>query len=95
MARSDSRSTADVRRDIASERDELATAVETLRDELGEVTDVSAKLRERLPIVAAGALGAGFVLAGGVGAAMRFLARRGREGKQKAKLGRFAFIDRS
>ena len=95
MARSDSRTTADVRRDIASERDELATAVETLRDELGEVTDVSAKLRERLPIVAAGALGAGFVLAGGVGAAMRFLARRGREGKQKAKLGRFAFIDRS
>ena len=95
MARSDSRTTADVRRDIASERDELATAVEMLRDELGEVTDVSAKLRERLPIVAAGALGAGFVLAGGVGAAMRFLARRGREGKQKAKLGRFAFIDRS
>jgi len=94
MARSDSRTTADVRRDIASERDELATAVEMLRDELGEVTDVSAKLRERLPIVAAGALGAGFVLAGGVGAAMRFLARRGREGKQKAKLGRFAFIDR-
>jgi len=95
MARSDSRTTADIRRDIASERDELATAVEMLRDELGEVTDVSAKLRERLPIVAAGALGAGFVLAGGVGAAMRFLARRGREGKQKAKLGRFAFIDRS
>ena len=32
-----------------------------------------------MPVVAAGALGAGFFLAGGVGATMRFLARKGRE----------------
>ena len=84
----------DVRRDIATEREELADAVDDLRAGLGEVTDVSAKLRERLPVVAAGALGVGFVVAGGVGATMRLLFRRGREGKEKARLGPFAFIER-
>jgi hypothetical protein len=68
-----------VRREIEAERRELATAVEQLRDGLGEVADVSGKLRSRLPVVAAGALGAGFFLAGGIGATMRFLARKGRE----------------
>jgi hypothetical protein len=68
-----------VRREIELERRELADAVEQLRDGLGEVTDVAAKLRSRLPLVAAGALGAGFFLAGGIGATMRFLARKGRE----------------
>jgi hypothetical protein len=65
------RSAEAVRREIEAERRELATAVEQLRDGLG--------LRTRLPLVAAGALGAGFFLAGGVGATMRFLARKGRE----------------
>jgi hypothetical protein len=68
-----------VRREIEAERRELATAVEQLRDGLGEATDVAGKLRSRLPVVAAGALGAGFFLAGGVGATMRFLARKGRD----------------
>ena len=68
-----------VRREIELERRELADAVEQLRDGLGEVTDVATKLRSRLPLVAAGALGAGFFLAGGIGATMRFLARKGRE----------------
>jgi hypothetical protein len=68
-----------VRREIEAERQELATAVEQLREGIGEVANVSAKLRARLPVVAAGALGAGFFLAGGVGATMRFLARKGRE----------------
>jgi hypothetical protein len=68
-----------VRREIEAERRELAAAVEQLRDGLGEVADVSGKLRSRLPVVAAGALGAGFFLAGGIGATMRFLARKGRE----------------
>ena len=68
-----------VRREIAAERRELADAVEQLREGLGEATNVAAKLRGRLPVVAAGALGAGFFLAGGVGATMRFLARKGRE----------------
>ena len=68
-----------VRRDIEAERRELAEAVEQLRDGLGSATDVTGKLRARLPVVAAGALGAGFFLAGGIGATMRFFARKGRE----------------
>ena len=68
-----------VRREIEAERRELAEAVEQLRDGLGSATDVASKLRARLPVVAAGALGAGFFFAGGIGATMRFLARKGRE----------------
>ena len=94
MAPRDGRTAADVRRDIEAEREQLADAVEDLRTGIGEVTDVSGKLREKLPIVAAGALGAGFLLAGGIGATMRLLARRGREGKTKAKLGSFSLVDR-
>ena len=79
-----------VRREIESERDRLAEAVEELRGEMG----VTSKLRAKLPVAAAGALGAGFVLAGGVGATMRLVFRRGREGSEKARFGRFTLIDR-
>jgi hypothetical protein len=68
-----------VRREIETEREQLAHAVEELREGLGDATDVAGKLRARMPAVAAGALGAGFFLAGGIGATMRLLARRGRE----------------
>lgn len=94
MAATNSRTTEEVRRDIATEREQLADAVEDLRTGLGKATDVAGKLRARLPIVAAGALGAGFVVAGGIGATMRLLFRRGREGQEKARFGPFAFIDR-
>jgi hypothetical protein len=94
MAATNNRSMEAVRRDIAAERDQLAEAVDELRTGLGEATDVGAKLRARLPVVAAGALSAGFVAAGGVGATMRLLFRRGREGREKARVGPFAFIDR-
>jgi hypothetical protein len=94
MATTNSRSVADVRREIASEREQLADAVEHLRAGLGDATDVGAKLRGRLPAIAAGAFGAGFVIAGGVGAAARLMFRRGREGREKARFGPFAFIDR-
>jgi len=94
MAATNNRTTADVRREIATERDQLADAVEDLRSGLGEATDIGGKLRAHLPVVAAGALGAGFVVAGGIGATMRLLFRRGREGKEKARFGPFAFIDR-
>jgi hypothetical protein len=94
MAATNNRTIEDVRRDIATERDQLAVAVDDLRAGLGEATDIAGKLRARLPVVAAGAIGAGFVLAGGVGATMRLLFRRGREGKEKARFGPFAFIDR-
>jgi len=76
---SNGRTPAAIRRDIEAEREQLAQAVEELREGLGEVTDVAGKLRARLPAVAAGALGAGFFLAGGIGATMRLLARKGRE----------------
>jgi hypothetical protein len=88
------RTTEQVRRDIAAERDQLAGAVEDLRAGLGEVADVSGKLKAHLPVVAAGALGAGFFIAGGVGATMRLFFRREREGNEKARVGPFAFIDR-
>src|SRR5947208_11121523 len=94
MAATNSRTTQDVRRAIASEREQLADAVEDLRAGLGEATDVAGKLRARLPVAAGGALGTGFILAGGVGATMRLLFRRGREGREKARLGPFASIDR-
>ena len=83
-----------VRRDIEAERDQLAGAVEDLRGGLAEVTDIGARLRAKLPVVAVGAVGAGFVLAGGVGATMRLLARRSREGTTKAKFGPFSLVDR-
>jgi hypothetical protein len=90
----DGRTAADVRRDIEAQREQLAGAVDDLRDGIADVTDVGGKLRSKLPIVAVGALGAGFFLAGGIGATMRLLARRGREGKRKAKVGPFSLVDR-
>ncbi len=84
----------DVRAEIAAERAELARAVETLRAGLGEVTDVAGKLRANLPVVGAAALGAGFVLGGGIGATARLFFRRGREGSQRARFGRFVVTER-
>ena len=83
-----------VRRDIEAERERLAAAVDELREEVGEVPDIAGTLRGKLPAVAAGALGAGFVLAGGIGATARLLMRRGREGRTKARLGPFSLVDR-
>lgn len=95
MARTNSRKPSDVRREIAAEREQLAGAVDELRAGLGEVTNIGARLRGKLPVAVVGAGALGFVLAGGVGATMRFLARRGREGREKARFGRFSFVDRS
>jgi hypothetical protein len=94
MAGSNARTLEHVRRDIESEREQLAGAAEQLRESIGEATDISGKLRSNLPAVAAGALGLGFLLAGGVGATARLIFRRGREGDTKAKLGRFRLVDR-
>jgi hypothetical protein len=94
MAGSNSRSVTDVRRDIETEREQLAGAADQLRESLGEATDIGGKLRANLPAAAAGALGLGFLVAGGVGATARLLFRRGREGETKAKVGRFRLVDR-
>ncbi len=89
-----SRSPEQVRLEIEAERDQLVGAVDELKLGIGEATDVGAKLRAKLPVVAVGALGVGFLLAGGIGAGMRLIARRGREGRTKARFGRFSVVDR-
>jgi len=94
MATADGRSTQQVRRDIETERDRLASAVDELRAEIGEATNISAKLKGKVPVAAAAAAGAGFVVAGGIGATMRLLMRRSREGHTKARFGRFLLVDR-
>ncbi|MBA2359874.1 MAG: hypothetical protein H0V79_02875 [Actinobacteria bacterium] len=95
MATGNARTPEQVRTELESERERLATAVDSLRAEVKDATNIGGKLRANLPVVAAGALGAGFFLAGGIGATMRLLARRGREGKEKARFGPFSFVDRS
>jgi hypothetical protein len=90
----DRRTPEQIRREIEDERERLARALGELRAGVGGVTDVTAKLRQQLPVAAAGAMGVGFVLAGGVGATMRLLARRSREGRTKAKVGPFSLVDR-
>jgi hypothetical protein len=94
MAGSNSRSVADVRRDIESEREQLADAAESLRESFSEATDVRSKLSANLPAVVIAGLGIGFVFAGGVGATARLIFRRGREGETKAQAGRFRLVDR-
>jgi hypothetical protein len=86
--------TIELRRRIESERNALATSVDSLRSEISEATNISAKLRAKLPTAAGGALAAGFVLAGGIGATVRLIFRKGREGETKAKAGRFRLVDR-
>ena len=84
----------ELRQELEQERTKLADAVETLRDELGEATDIRGRLAAKLPVATVGALGLGFVAAGGIGATMRLIFRRGREGETKARLGRFSLVDR-
>ena len=83
-----------LRKELSVEREQLADAVDTLRSELGEAANIGSKLQSKLPVVAAGALGVGFVVAGGIGATARLLFRRGREGAEKAKAGRFSLVRR-
>ena len=63
-----------VRREIDDERRQLAAAVASLRGEMGFGGTRRAQMQ-----IAAFALAAGFVLAGGIGATVRLLFRRARE----------------
>jgi hypothetical protein len=65
-----------LRREVSAEREQLADAVQQLRTELGDATNIGGKLRSNLPAAAAGALGLGFVAAGGIRATMRLIVRR-------------------
>ena len=71
MAEAERQTPESVRREIEVEREQLAHAVDSLRD--------SAKVSVNVPVVAAAAFGAGFFLAGGIGATVRLIFRRGRE----------------
>jgi hypothetical protein len=68
-----------VRRDIAAERRGLTEAVEELRQRVGDVTDVKRQIGSRRRLLAPAAFATTFVVSGGIGATMRYLARRGRE----------------
>jgi hypothetical protein len=94
MATRNGRSADDVQRDIEAERERLAVAVDDVRVGIAEATDINGKLEGRLPVATAAALGAGFVLAGGVGAVMRLIMRRTVEGEEKARFGPFSLINR-
>jgi hypothetical protein len=94
MATRNGRSADEVQRDIEVERERLAGAVDDLRAGIGEATDINGKLEGKLPVATAAALGAGFVLAGGVGAVMRLIMRRTVEGEEKARFGPFSLINR-
>ena len=73
------RTEAQIQQEIDAERARLAESVEHLRDSLGEATNIAEKVQAKLPVAVAGAVSVGFVLAGGLGATMRYFARRGRE----------------
>jgi hypothetical protein len=87
------RTPVEVKQDIESERQQLASAVDELRASLGEATDITGKLKAKLPIVAGAAATTGFVLAGGIGATLRYFARRSREGNERIRIGRFSVRD--
>jgi hypothetical protein len=71
MARADRQTPESVRREIEFERERLAHSVDSLRN--------AAKINVNPVVLGAAALGAGFVLAGGIGATFRLMFRRGRE----------------
>lgn len=83
-----------IRSELDAEREQLASAVEHLRGELGSAANISGKLKAKMPAVAGAAASAGFVLAGGVGATARYFARRGREGDEKVRVGRWSIRNR-
>jgi hypothetical protein len=68
-----------VRHELAVERTALVEAVERLREQLGEAADVRSRIGARAHVLAPASFAAAFVLSGGVGATMRYFARRGRE----------------
>jgi len=88
------RSAEEVRREIEAEREQLADAAESLRDQLGEATDITGKLKANLPVAAAGVLFLGFVATGGIGATARLIFRKGREGDTIAAFGPFRLVER-
>ena len=75
-----------LRERIAGERAELATAASELRAQLGRTADLPGRAEEHLLLTAGGALVAGFLIAGGLGAAIRLMAIRERRRRQRRRL---------
>jgi hypothetical protein len=83
-----------LRKDIDAERERLAKAVGELRGSIADAADIGGKLKSKLPLVAGAAASAGFVLAGGIGATARYFARRGRDGHERARVGKLSLFQR-
>jgi hypothetical protein len=83
-----------LREQIAAEREQLAASVQGLRRQVGETVDVRARLGSKLSLAVAASAAAGFFLGGGVGATVRLLVRRGREGHERAHVGRMSVVER-
>ena len=83
-----------LRKDIDAERERLAKAVGELRGSIADAADIGGKLKSKLPLVAGAAASAGFVLAGGIGATARYFARRGRDGHERARVGKLSLFHR-
>jgi hypothetical protein len=83
-----------LRKDIDAARERLASAVDDLRGSIADAADIGSKLKSKLPLAAGAAASAGFVLAGGVGATARYFARRGRDGQERARIGKLSLFKR-
>jgi hypothetical protein len=68
-----------IRDEISHERVRLADAVSELREQVGDATNINQRVRARLPLLVSAAFATGFVISGGIGATMRYLARRSRD----------------
>jgi hypothetical protein len=68
-----------IRDEISHERARLADAVSELREQVGGATNINQRVRARLPLLVSAAFVTGFVISGGIGATMRYLARRSRD----------------
>ncbi len=79
MAMAEARSAELVRSEIAIERERLAAAVDALRDRVGDATNVRQQVGSRISVLAPAAFATAFIVSGGVGATMRYFARRGRD----------------
>ena len=83
-----SRAPEQVRRDIEAEREQLVQAVDQLR---AEITGIEGEIAPEAPVFGCGRTRQPDSSSpGGVGATVRLLARRSREGREKARFGRFS-----
>jgi hypothetical protein len=80
MTETKSRTPEEIRKEIEAERERLTGAVEHLRSDLGQAKNAAGRLKAKLPVAVA--------VAGGLGAAMKYLVRRGRSRREEARTGR-------